>query len=237
MKYCSQYKQDEFINKVVLNNKRNGFFIDIGAHNGVLFSNSYFFEKQRNFRGICIEPNPIVFGQLSASRTSKNINACIGKYIGKADFLLVEGYGEMLSGLIDSYVDEHLNRIDQIIKQHGGEKRYIEVDVITIDSLKRDMPNEVDFCSIDTEGNELSILETIDFSKLNIKCFTIENNYHDSAIDKLMRENNYTPIIELGCDYIYVKESEVSVQMKVRLHLYKLGKKFSDLISRIREVW
>jgi len=43
MKYYSQYGQDKFINNVVFNNKQRGNFIDIGAHDGITFSNSFFF--------------------------------------------------------------------------------------------------------------------------------------------------------------------------------------------------
>lgn len=41
--YYSQYNQDKFLNEVVFNNKKKGFFIDIGAHDGVSYSNSLFF--------------------------------------------------------------------------------------------------------------------------------------------------------------------------------------------------
>ena len=56
--YYSQFKQDQFLNEVLFNNKKNGFFIDIGAHDGVTISNTLFFEKQNDWKGICIEPNP-----------------------------------------------------------------------------------------------------------------------------------------------------------------------------------
>jgi hypothetical protein len=55
-KYFSQYKQDEFLDKVLFKKKQNGFFIEIGAHDGISFSNSFFFEKNRSWEGICIEP-------------------------------------------------------------------------------------------------------------------------------------------------------------------------------------
>ena len=45
--YYSQFNQDEIIN-TLLGNKKNGVFIDIGAYDGITFSNSYFFEKSNN---------------------------------------------------------------------------------------------------------------------------------------------------------------------------------------------
>ncbi len=77
-KYFSQYNQDKFLKEVVFSNKKEGFFIDIGAHNGILFSNSLFFEKFNDWSGICVEPNPSVFTKLILNRKSINLNVCIG---------------------------------------------------------------------------------------------------------------------------------------------------------------
>lgn len=54
MTYYSQAWQDEFVNNI-LNFKRNGYFIDIGSTDGINQSNSYFFESEMGWKGICIE--------------------------------------------------------------------------------------------------------------------------------------------------------------------------------------
>ena len=51
--YKSQFGQDKFLNENIFKNKRNGVFIDIGAHDGITYSNSYVFEKQLDWTGIC----------------------------------------------------------------------------------------------------------------------------------------------------------------------------------------
>jgi hypothetical protein len=51
--FYAQYQQDQVID-FLLQKKYQGFFLDIGAHDGITFSNSYFFEKNRNFNGICL---------------------------------------------------------------------------------------------------------------------------------------------------------------------------------------
>ena len=43
--YKSQFGQDRWLNETIFRNKQNGLFVDVGAHDGVTFSNSYFFEK------------------------------------------------------------------------------------------------------------------------------------------------------------------------------------------------
>ena len=41
--YYSQYGQDKFLTEFLFKNKKNGIFVDIGANDGISFSNSYFF--------------------------------------------------------------------------------------------------------------------------------------------------------------------------------------------------
>lgn len=55
MKYKSQYSQDKFLNENFFKNKKNGVFIDIGAHDGITMSNSFFYEKQLGWDGLCVE--------------------------------------------------------------------------------------------------------------------------------------------------------------------------------------
>jgi hypothetical protein len=63
MKYYSQLGQDKFVDDF-LNQKENGFFVEVGAHDGSKFSNTKFFEESRNWSGICIEPGPNEFMKL-----------------------------------------------------------------------------------------------------------------------------------------------------------------------------
>ena len=76
--YYFQCQQDKFLNTIVFNNKKNGFFIDIGAHDGKTYSNSLFFESINNWNALCFEPNPTVFTALNSFRKSTNLNVCIG---------------------------------------------------------------------------------------------------------------------------------------------------------------
>ena len=63
MKFYSQFEQDKFVYENFFINKNKGYFVDIGAHDGVTFSNSKFFEELE-WDGVCIEPNPKVFSIL-----------------------------------------------------------------------------------------------------------------------------------------------------------------------------
>ena len=75
----SQSGQSIFIDKL-LNSKQNGFLIEAGAFDGEFQSNSLFFETQRNYTGILIEPVPSIFEKLlTKNRKLHKINACIAK--------------------------------------------------------------------------------------------------------------------------------------------------------------
>jgi hypothetical protein len=52
--YYSQCEEDIFLNKNYFKNKKNGTYIELGALDGVLFSNTKFFEDTLNWTGILI---------------------------------------------------------------------------------------------------------------------------------------------------------------------------------------
>ena len=64
MKYYSQYKQDEFIYNSFFKNKRDGVFLEIGADDGVRFSNCKFFEDHLNWKGIAVEARKEAYEKL-----------------------------------------------------------------------------------------------------------------------------------------------------------------------------
>ena len=52
-------------NKIFNNRIRNGFFIEAGAYDGEISSNTLFFELKQNWTGLLVEPNPDVFQMLN----------------------------------------------------------------------------------------------------------------------------------------------------------------------------
>jgi len=224
--YFSQYQQDVFLNKIIFGNKKNGFFVDIGAHDGVTISNSLFFEKFNGWEGVCVEPNPSVFAKLSANRKSTNVNACVGSGNKKVSFTQIEGDAEMLSGITENYHEKHLQRIDDNISATGGKRTEIEVDMVTLDSIGAVKNRKIDFISIDTEGNEFEILKSIDFQKLDVAALTIENNYRDERIKDYLKSVGFIWLHKLGDDEVFLNLKDLSVSIKLRLLGWKI-KNFS----------
>lgn len=230
-KYYSQFKQDKFLNKVVFNNKKNGFFIDIGAHDGQTINNSLFFELNNNWNGICVEPNPNVFEKLKLNRKSLNLNVCIGESNKTVKFTQIEGYSEMLSGISENYNERHIDRIKNALIVNGGKKKEIDFKMITLDIIKTKL---IDFISIDTEGNEFEILSSINFQNLDIKVIVIENNYNDSRIKKHLVKFGYHPLINLDVDEVYLKKKYFSTVIKFRLKIWKLKLLLVRILAKLK---
>jgi len=206
VQFYSQFYQDQYVYENFFQDKTEGVFIDIGAHDGIAFSNTKFFEEQ-GWTGICIEPIPEVFDRLKTNRSAICIQGCIADSRGTGLFLKCEGYTEMLSGLYKNYHPEHLERIKNEQKIYGGTTELIEVQLYKLnDLLKEHHMFHVDYLTIDTEGNELDILKSIDFDRFDIDVIDVENNYNDKTLSNFLISKGYKEITKLGCDTIFKKK-------------------------------
>lgn len=204
--YFSQNGQDKYLNEQIFHNKRNGVFIDIGAHDGISFSNSYYFEKELGWTGICIEPMAEIFKELVRNRKAICLQTCISNYDGKGQFLKINGYSEMLSGLKKNYDPRHLVRIERELNYYGGSKELIEVNVSTLKTILHTYNiKKIDFVSIDTEGSELDILKSINLEEIEIDIIVVENAYNDSIISHYLLGQGYTLLNHIGADLIFKK--------------------------------
>ena len=201
----SQYSQDMIAYLFLKTNmkKEKGFYIDIGAHDGVTLSNTYLFE-QIGWKGICVEPIPDIFIQLQKNRTCDVINAAItDKLCNSADFIQVSG-PDMLSGLDSEMSSSHKKRI----KAENGSVEVIKVKTLTFDAIMQNYPeiNHIDFLSIDVEGGEMNILQTINFKKYSFGIITIENNEPDNKLTVFMKNHEYCEFCKTGCDIMFIKQ-------------------------------
>ena len=71
--YYSQCQEDIFLNENIFKNKKNGVYIELGALDGVLYSNTKFYEDSINWKGILIEPHPEKFKLLQNVKLKNNL--------------------------------------------------------------------------------------------------------------------------------------------------------------------
>ncbi|GHT82959.1 hypothetical protein FACS1894137_02910 [Spirochaetia bacterium] len=184
--------------------KRTGFYIDIGANDGISINNTYVFE-QLGWTGVCIEPLPDTFEQLKKNRKCDCYNVAIADQSGnKIDFLKACGM-ETWSGLKSQMSDVHKKHIINSRKKI----EVIKVKTLTFNDLMDNYEGItfIDFMSIDVEGAEMSILETIDFNKYRFGLLIIENAEDHPGdgekMKKFMLDKGYTVFFELEFDIVF----------------------------------
>jgi FkbM family methyltransferase len=156
----------EFVIDNILGRKQGLMYVDVGANDGLIVSNTAYMELDLGWNGICIEPHPEAYYKLEKNRNCKKYNCCISDIYGEVDFLVVYGYAEMLSGIKSEYDPRHIDRINSEVAKHGGSLNTIKVKSRTLNSiLKENNITHIDYLSIDTEGSELSVLKSIDLDK------------------------------------------------------------------------
>jgi FkbM family methyltransferase len=201
--YSSQYGQDKFVVER-LGRLRGGVFFEIGAFDGITLSNTHYLETQLGWTGIAVEPSRVAFEKLRDTRTCITVNGCIAAEPGRTQFLEIQGYAAMLSGVLHQYHPLHRKRVDRELNEVGGSLHQVEVTCYTVAQLAREHDIEhIDYLSVDTEGGELSILQSIDFSRLDIRLVTVENNYKDMALRTFMRKSGFEFVATIDCDEVY----------------------------------
>ncbi len=179
----------------LLNGRRDGTFVDIGATDGVTRNNTYTLETEFGWRGVCIEPVLTSFNILRGNRTCAALHACVGDY--------------SQVGLVKFHEDRGNHEISRI-DAHGN----AWVPCLTLNQVLDGLGiMSVDFLSIDTEGNEFNILRAIDFNRHPIRVIDFEHNeqwgpiqrQNKAAIHELLCLNGYQKHVDVGVDSIYAK--------------------------------
>lgn len=204
----SQWGQDESIVKFY-KGKKNGFFIEIGAADGIELSNTYMLEKEYGWSGICVEPIPEQYTKLVKNRPhSSCLNMAVyNESNNTVSFDISNGYS-LLSG-INTHIDKHAEYVN-------ANKTTISVQTISLNDLlaEYNAPSFIDYLSLDTEGSEYEILKNFNFGKYIFGYIDVEHNHIEprrTDIRKLLLNNGYAYIGENCGDDQYVHSSVVNL--------------------------
>jgi FkbM family methyltransferase len=208
MQFYSQEGQDRFVYENFFKNRTvPGIFVDVGAYDGVTFSNTLFFERYLGWRGVCVEPLPTAFEKLKAVRSAVCLNCAISDRAGTAAFLDIDmprGFEKMFSGLKANFDERHRRVIN---KSKGRIAREIQVDVRRLsDILSENSVSRIDYLTIDTEGSEWRILRDFDLSAYGISVISVENPYDNEKLRKHIKGQGFRLVHSFGgYDELYVK--------------------------------
>ena len=185
--------------------KRDGYFVEFGATDGVLLSNTYLLEAEFGWKGICAEPNPKLYEQLKKNRHCIVSDACVAGQSGEtAEFIFADAFGGLER---HAFSDEHAERR----KVYAATEGVGRLMTTSLDDVLRNYnaPIDIDYISIDTEGSELEILSSFSFDRWNVRLFTIEHNFTPlrEHILELMQKHGYSRIEREWDDWYFREES------------------------------
>ncbi|AXI46817.1 methyltransferase [Sulfitobacter sp. SK012] len=162
----SQLRQDIF-GLVQSKFKKNGYFLEFGATDGVELNNTWLMENDFGWSGILAEPARGWQDDLRANRTCTIDSRCVWKASGETLQFTEAPRGE--NSAISSFVGKRRRTL-------GTE---YDVTTISLNDLlaEHGAPSHIDFASIDTEGSEFDILDAFDFDRWSFGVMCIEHNY------------------------------------------------------------
>jgi len=205
MKYYSQdgCQQDAMVDKF-FNKKENGYFVDIGCSHYSSGSNTYFFEKNRNWKGICVD---IFDNSESYKKNRPNSSFIHGAMTNFKEMKNIEVLeANVLTSVAALCCDRHKKRC--VIEKCNVKKNIVPNLNFNNVLEQNNVPRHIDYVSIDTEGAELEIVKSIDFSKWDITIFTIEFNgpeyWNAQEMDNIMKKQGYNKKMA-GWDFVYYK--------------------------------
>lgn len=164
--------------------KLNGFFVEFGAVDGVNLSNTFLLEKSFGWTGILAEPNVRFFSDLSQSRTALVDRRAVSAETGQTVQFLDAGLNSSLYSIRDK------GRWAEVGPTY-------QVETVSLRDLLRqhNAPREIDFLSIDTEGNEFATLAAFDFAEYDISCICVESNGQEEELVDLLSEKGFVNVL------------------------------------------
>jgi FkbM family methyltransferase len=158
--YCSEF-EDRFIHRF-FDLPEKGVFVDVGAGDGISESNTYFFEKL-GWDGICIDADPRHVASLKKHRkrwikalVSNSHREVVAFYMNKED--------PTVSGIVS-------NEQNRGVVEYPGPVRLEAI-------LEGEGIGKIDLLSIDTEGSELDVLESMDLKEHDPEIIIVEYITH-----------------------------------------------------------
>lgn len=192
MLYYSEHGQDRWLDEEVFQGQRHGIFVEVGALDGLSFSNTRFFEENRGWSGVLIEANPVAFanmvvGPVESRPKSRKICCALGETWRLAEFSSVHRISGW-SGLDAERHALHAKRIAGL----SPEKTRFTVPIVPISCVLAHCGiTRIDYLSIDVEGAELLVLRGLVRDLFEIDIIEVENNYGGAAVETLLAEHGY----------------------------------------------
>lgn len=190
---------EDLILKNIFENRKNGFYVEIGAFHPFIISNTNLFYKDLNWKGINIDPNPFAIEKFNQHRPNDiNLNIAIANTNSKLKYYYVDDTNSMNSMSEEFLLNRGIN--PENIKN-------VDVNCFPLkDVLDKYLSKnqKIDLFNIDVEGLEIEILKSNDWEKYKPEVIIMEceseniNDLYDLETVQFLHNLNYTII-----SYIY----------------------------------
>lgn len=182
LEWFSQARQDEVVT-TLLKGKRDGYFIDLAANDATVLSNTYSLEKKFGWTGLCVEPNPMYWANLTY-RDCQVVAAIAGDKRMEEVFFRFDAGDH--GGIIGFDNGQHLKRVSQ--------PKYT---VTLTEILTRfNAPKKIDYMSLDVEGAEEFIMQHFPLTDYTISLMTVERP--KDTLRALFEKNGFQFITRLS---------------------------------------
>lgn len=201
--YHSQHKIEEYLERFF---DAPGFFLEIGCWDGELISQTAWLEREKGWTGVCVDPFPRNFKK----RLCRVLAYAVSKF-GQQSRQFVKVSVDRRDGGDVSYFSgfkDSLTRHWELIEKYC-DYEIVSVPGISLDNLYdlMNLPTYIEFLSVDTEGSELEIFESINFDRWSFGLIVFEHNEDEAVkqrIGELLAAHGYVRVAEMRCDDVWV---------------------------------
>ncbi|MGI8654653.1 MAG: FkbM family methyltransferase [Pyrinomonadaceae bacterium] len=172
--------EDMILRHLIGAEKRNGFYVDVGAFHPVNSSNTYYFYLN-GWRGINIDACPGSMTEFNKVRPrDTNLEAGVSDVNDELTYYFIDKNSSM-----NSFSKEFLIEIGM----HESVKEEIKVPVYKLSQiLDEHLPagQTIDFLSVDVEGFDYNVLVSNDWDKYRARIVVVEDSYKDEGCSRVL---------------------------------------------------
>lgn len=196
--FSSEHQDYYLYSRHFVHLKRPAVYFDLATNDPLMWSNTYFFDRCLGWSGICVEPNIRYHEPIKENRACSLVPTCIsaeeGKQVEFIDFQERSGVNN------EDYKFFGLNK---------SEHETYQLTCTTFNSIcTKYNVTSIDYLSLDIEGMELEVLQSIDFKRVHIGIITIEDNSKMKVIEELLVNEGYHrhTVVERGEEVKLIKK-------------------------------
>uniref|UniRef100_A0A0N7ZDK1 Methyltransferase FkbM domain-containing protein n=1 Tax=Scylla olivacea TaxID=85551 RepID=A0A0N7ZDK1_SCYOL len=207
--------------KRLFSGETDGFFVEAGALDGQVLSNTLWLERECGWRGLLVEPDPFSYSCLltkhrkawtsntclspsGLTNTSVHVSLSLAPMFTSPRWYMKGASHELGVTMRNPSYDNYLN---------SGVKSFSLVSCFPLATYLRALNvTVVDLLSLDTQGSEISIIKTFPWEKVHVRAVVVEvaapEFQHDFV--EYMRGRGFTLVGHYN-DYIFVQEGDAAL--------------------------